>query len=105
MSKERMGVVVRVRLSHEQHTLLVEQAKKTGLNLSELLRDRAFNKKVICSTDIESAFRIDQIGRMLKHYYPKDKEWSSDVDRKKWWKLAENLREMARDIRLGIGKI
>ena len=101
MSKQRMEMVVRVRITNEHYADLMKQARHAGVTLSALLRQRAINKPVISSANAETAKSIDQIGRMLKHYYPKDKGWASAEERRKWWRLAEELREIARDIRSG----
>ena len=105
MDEKRMAVVVRVRLTHDQHAELVRQSKASGLNFSELVRHRIFNKKIVASADKDAAKSIDQIGRMLKSLYPKDKGWASAEDRQKWWRMADDLREIARDIRCGYGRI
>ena len=96
-----MNVVIRIRITEDQHADLIKQAKHAGITLSELIRLRAMNKAVISSADLAAAKSIDQVGRMLKFYYPKDKGWASNEDRRKWWRLVEDLQEIARDIRRG----
>ena len=101
MDKQNLAIVIRVRITETQHVDLVHQAKRAGMTLSELIRQRAINKRVISSADEGAAKSIDKVGRMLKHYYPKDKGWASAEDRRKWWRLVEELQEIARNIRSG----
>ena len=101
MDKAKLTIVVRLRISVTQHADLVKQAKHAGVTLSELIRRRAINRPVISSTDDSTAKSIDRLGRMLKFYYPKDKGWASAEDRRKWWRLVEELQDIARDLRNG----
>lgn len=101
MDKAKLAIVVRLRISVTQHADLVQQAKHAGVTLSELLRQRAINRPVISSTDDSTAKSIDRLGRMLKFYYPKDKRWASADDRRRWWRLVEELQDIARDLRNG----
>jgi hypothetical protein len=36
---------------------------------------------------------------MLKHLYPKDKDWASPEDRKRWWALVMKLEGTAKSLR------
>jgi hypothetical protein len=102
MNTNRHKVIqIKARITKNQHADLLEQAQYAGVTLSNLIRLRIFNKPVISSTDNNTAKSIDQIGRMLKHYYPKDKGWASTKDRQEWWRLVEELREIARKIHSG----
>jgi hypothetical protein len=97
----RKTIQIKARITEVQYADLQRQAKSSGMTLSELIRRRTFNKPVISSTDNSTAKSIDRLGRMLKHYYPKDKGWASADDRRKWWRLVEELQEIARSIRNG----
>ena len=99
--KTKLEMVVRVRISATQHADLVMQAKHAGVTLSELIRYRAVNRPVISSADESAARSIDRLGRMLKFYYPKDKAWASRDDRRRWWRLVEELHETAIVLRQG----
>lgn len=101
MDKSKMNVVVRIRITSDQYADLMNQASRADMTLSALMRQRVMNKAIVSRTDVETANSIDQIGRMLKHLYPKDKEWASSEDRRRWWQLAEELRKIARDVRRG----
>lgn len=101
MDKIKLAIVVRLRISVTQHADLVKQAKHAGMTLSELIRHRAVNRPVISSADESAARSIDQLGRMLKFYYPKDKAWASTDDRRRWWRLVEELQETAIVLRNG----
>ena len=101
MSKQNLKTVLRLRISVTQHADLLKQAKHAGMTLSELIRQRAINRPVISSADESAAKSIDRLGRMLKFYYPKDKGWASTDDRRKWWRLVEDLQETAIELRNG----
>lgn len=75
------------------------QAKLAGISRSELIRLRVANKPVISRADIQTARSIDQLGRMLKHLYPKGKAWADQEDKKRWWRLVEELRETTKNLR------
>ena len=94
-STDRKSRTVRVRLTTAQLTDLRKQARDAGKNVSELIRLRATNQPVVSRTDSTTAQRIDQLGRMLKMLYPKDKGWASAEDRRKWWKMVEELQRAA----------
>lgn len=96
-----MTIVIRVRITEVQHADLQKQARHAGLNISELIRQRIMNKPVISSADQSAAKSIDKVGRMLKFYYPKDKSWANAEDKKRWWRVVEELRATARVIRRG----
>ena len=97
----RKIIQIKARITEAQHADLQKQAQHAGMNISELIRQRIMNKPVISSADMNAAKSIDKVGRMLKHYYPKDKGWASAEDRQKWWRLVEELQEIARNIRSG----
>ncbi len=98
---QRKTIQIKARITEVQHVDLICQAQHAGVTLSELIRQRVANKPLITRTDTETAKSIDRIGRMLKHYYPKDKGWADSEERRKWWRLAEDLRRIARDIQKG----
>ena len=101
MDKTKLAIVMRGRITETQHADLLKQAQHAGMNMSELIRQRIMNKPVISNVDEGAAKSIDQVGRMLKHYYPKDKDWATADDRRKWWRLVEELQATARSIRRG----
>ncbi len=98
-STNRKPHTVRVRLTTAQLTDLRKQARGAGKNVSELLRMRSANKPVVSRTDIQTAKSIEKLGRMLKHFYPKDKGWATAEDRRKWWRLVEELQRTAQALR------
>ncbi len=49
--------------------------------------------------DVESGEKIDQLGRMLKHLYPKGKSWASAEDRKLYWKTIVELQRTSKLLR------
>jgi hypothetical protein len=50
-------------------------------------------------TDAETAKSVDRLGRMLKRLHPKDKDWASPSDRKRWWALVTELESTAKSLR------
>jgi len=75
------------------------QASQCGLTVSALIRRRLRGQEVTSCTDAETAKSIDRLGRMLKHLYPKDKDWASPEDRKRWWALVTELESTAKSLR------
>jgi hypothetical protein len=98
---QRKSIQIKARITEAQHADLQKQARHAGLNLSDLIRQRMMNKHVISSADESAAKSIDKVGRMLKHLYPKDKAWANAEDKKRWWRVVEELQATARDIRRG----
>lgn len=87
---------VGVRMSIADAEDLNRQALECGLTISELIRRRIRGQTVISRTDAETASRIDRLGRMLKHLYPRDKGWASPQERKRWWAIVTELEQTAR---------
>jgi hypothetical protein len=75
------------------------QANQCGLTVSALIRRRVRGQHVTSCTDAETAKSIDRLGRMRKHLYPKDKDWASPEDRKRWWALVTELESTAKSLR------
>ncbi len=90
---------VSVRLTKANIRDITGQAKRAGISRSELLRMRSANKPVVSRTDKETANSIDKLGRMLKHFYPKNKAWASAEDRRKFWRTIEELQRTAQALR------
>lgn len=91
-STDRKPHRVCIRFTSAQITDLRKQARGAGKSVSELIRLRATYQPVVSSTDAITAQRIDQLGRMLKLLYPKGKGWATAEDRRKWWRLVEDLQ-------------
>ena len=90
---------VSVRLTRTDIQDITGQAKRAGISRSELLRMRSANKPVVSRTDKETANSIDKLGRLLKSLYPKDKGWATAEDRRRWWRLVEELQRTAQALR------
>jgi Mobilization protein NikA len=88
-----------VRMSRSDAEALRLQANQSGLTVSALIRRRVTGQEVTSCTDLETAKSIDRLGRMLKHLYPKDKDWASPEDRKRWWALVTELESTAKSLR------
>lgn len=88
-----------VRLRAQQIADLREQSSRAGCSISDLIRDRTVSKPVLSRTDKETANSIDQLGRLLKSLYPKDKGWATADDRRRWWRLVEDLQRTAAQLR------
>jgi hypothetical protein len=99
MNKSKKNSIVFVRLTEMQKQNLVTQAEHAAVNLSELLRRRALSQPVPSHTDADTADRIDRLGRMLKHLYPKGKSWASAEDRKRYWQTIVELQRTAKVLR------
>jgi hypothetical protein len=87
---------IAVRMSTDAADALRLQAQQSGLSISELIRRRLAGKTVISRIDQETAASIDRLGRMLKHLYPKGRDWASPEDRKRWWSLVTELESIAK---------
>lgn len=95
----RMDTHVKVRVSQSQLAEIRRHAEAAGMTVSALIRARAVHAPVVPRSDGDTAGSIDQLGRLLKHLYPKDKGWATADDRRRWWRLVEELRETARMLR------
>lgn len=101
MSRTESGKTefIAVRMSASDAEALRAQVQHCGLSISELIRHRVIGQAVRSRTDQETASSIDQLGRMLKHLYPKDKGWASPEERKRWWSLVTELENTAKALR------
>lgn len=90
---------VSVRFTTEDLQDLSTQARQAGKSRSALIRQRALQQPVLSRTDADTAKSIDQLGRMIKHLYPKDKGWASPEDRRKFWRVLEDLQRTAATLR------
>ena len=88
---------IAARMSRIDVEALRLQANQCGLTVSALIRRRLRGQDVTSCTDAETAKNIDR--RMLKHLYPKDKDWASPEDRKRWWALVTELESTAKSLR------
>lgn len=101
MSRNESGKTefIAVRMAHVDAEALRLQADQCGLTVSALIRRRVRGQTVTSGTDAETAKSVDRLGRMLKHLYPKDKDWASPEDRKRWWALVTELESTAKSLR------
>jgi len=90
---------IALRMSLADAEALREQALECALTMSELIRRRITGQPIVSRTDHETARSIGQLGRMLKHLYPKDQAWASPEDRKRWWTLVTELERTAKALR------
>lgn len=90
---------VSVRFTETDLQDLSAQASQAGLSRSELIRRRVLHRPVISRADANTAGRIDQLGRLIKHLYPKDKGWASPEERRKFWRVLEDLQRTAQALR------
>lgn len=77
MSRNESGKteLISARMSSIDAEALRHRADQCGLTVSALIRRRVTGQDVTSCTDADSAKSIDRLGRMLKHLYPKDKDW------------------------------
>lgn len=78
---------------------LRHQALECAVSMSELIRRRITGHPVVSRTDRETASRVDRLGRMLRHLYPKGQGWTSPEERKRWWALVRALERTAEALR------
>ncbi|CUA96413.1 plasmid mobilization protein [Thiomonas bhubaneswarensis] len=90
---------VSVRFTETDLQDLSAQASQAGMSRSELIRRRVLHRPVISRADANTAGRIDQLGRLIKHLYPKDKGWASPEERRKFWRVLEDLQRTAQALR------
>jgi hypothetical protein len=91
--------LIGLRMSGVAAEALRQQALECGLTMSELIRRRIGGQRVVSRTDRETARSIDQLGRMLKHLYPKGQGWATPEERKRWWSLVTELEHTAKALR------
>ena len=89
---------ISVRMSIEDADRLLAEAQQCGLTLSDLVRRRVIGQPVISRADEETAGSIDRLGRMLKHLYPKGRDWVTPEERKRWWALVTQLERTALEL-------
>ena len=90
---------VSVRFTETDLEDLSAQASQAGMSRSELIRRRVLHRPIMSRTDVATAGRINQLGRLIKHLYPKDKCWASPEDRRRFWRILEELHRTAQALR------
>lgn len=91
--------LIGVRMTVADAQSLRGEALECALTMSELIRRRISGRLVVSRTDRDTARSIDQLGRMLKHLYPKGQGWAAPEERRRWWVLVSELERIAKVLR------
>jgi len=91
--------LIGVRMTVDDAEALRRQAIESGLKVSELIRRRIKGQAIVSRMEKDTAKSVDQLGRMLKHFYPKGQAWASGEERKRWWNLVTELERIAKALR------
>jgi hypothetical protein len=75
---------VEIRWDVEGYRMVRESAQSCDLTVSEFVRRCAMGVKVLTTADQAAVSEIRKIAGMLKHYYPKNSNWTTDEKRRYW---------------------
>ena len=86
-----------LRLSSADHELFLIKSKQAGLSLSEFLRSAATGKVITSTADQNAATELRRLGAMLKHFYPKEANWSP-AEKRQYWVAMHTLLGVAKSL-------
>ena len=66
---EKKAARLTVRFRPEEMRELLNQAELSGLNVSELVRQRALGRRVAAATDLKMLSELRRIGGLVKHLF------------------------------------
>ena len=66
---EKKAKRLTVRFRPDEMTWLEGQAETCGLSLSELIRRRALQRKIVPATDLKTISELRRIGGLIKHLF------------------------------------
>lgn len=85
---------IELRCTQEEHELIREKAQSAGLTVSEYIRRAGVGKPVKSLVDREAVGELRHIAAMLKHFYPKNANWSAE-EKRRYWQGYERLMAIA----------
>jgi hypothetical protein len=75
---------VEIRWDADDYRTLRDTAQTCDLTVSEFVRRCAMGLKILTTADQTAVSEIRKIAGMLKHYYPKNSNWTTDEKRRYW---------------------
>ena len=75
---------VEIRWDADGYRLVRESAQACDLSVSEFVRRCAMGLKILTTADKTAVGEIRKIAGMLRHYYPKNSNWTTDEKRRYW---------------------
>ena len=86
MSKETPNSKKRVeiRWDADGYRLVRKSAQSCDLSVSEFVRRCSMGLKILTTADKTAVSEIRKIAGMLKYYYPKNSNWTTDEKRRYW---------------------
>ncbi len=91
---------VEIRWDADGYRLVRESAQSCDLSVSEFVRRCAMGLKILTTADKTAVSEIRKIAGMLKHYYPKNSNWTTD-EKRRYWAGYEKLVGIANRIEHG----
>ncbi|MGO9445751.1 MAG: plasmid mobilization protein [Thiobacillaceae bacterium] len=88
---------VRFRCSEAERGDIRDKAETAGLTLSEFVRRTAQGRKTLSIADREMVGELRRLGAMLKHFYPKNANWTVE-EKRRYWAGHEQLMALAQKI-------
>ena len=75
---------VEIRWDADGYRTVRDSAQSCDLSVSEFVRRCAMGLKILTTADKTAVSEIRKIAGMLKHYYPKNSNWTTDEKRRYW---------------------
>ncbi|MGA7178005.1 MAG: hypothetical protein WBX11_00260 [Thiobacillaceae bacterium] len=88
---------IEFRCSEMERQTISDKANAAALTLSEFVRRAALGRKILPITDREMVGELCRLGAMLKHFYPRNANWTTE-EKRRYWAGHEQLMTLARSI-------
>ncbi len=75
---------VEIRWDADGYRMVRESAQSCDLSVSEFVRRCSMGLKILTTADKTAVSEIRKIAGMLKYYYPKNSNWTTDEKRRYW---------------------
>jgi hypothetical protein len=94
---------LKIRCSEQEHRQIQERAAEARMTVSEYVRRATTSRQVVAKDATAVVSELRRIGALIKHHYPKVKDWP-DADKKRYWQTRDQFLAYASQIasRLGI---
>lgn len=89
-----MEKVIKARIDDESLGIIKAKAQSAGLTVSEYIRRAGVGKPVKSLVDREAVGELRHVAAMLKHFYPKNANWSAE-EKRRYWQGYERLMAIA----------
>ncbi|MGO9444774.1 MAG: plasmid mobilization protein [Thiobacillaceae bacterium] len=88
---------IEFRCSEIERQVISDKASDGELTISDFVRRAALGRRILSVADREMVGELRRLGAMLKHYYPRNANWTTE-EKRRYWTGHEQLIALARSI-------